>query len=222
MEHSFAHACRGRVLAARGQPEEAEAAFEAAVIAATEGGCPFFAAVWDARAAARRGARPTDHAELVQLLGEQVCISLGLASSDAARHHPSSPLCYPLFQRVLHLARDPDTHIGHWVQHGAPMGIAKPIVPGGLFPLRPSNAEIDVGQLADQYEYKANHPSFDRCYGEFEPPTLPLIRGYLRKGFGKLFRSRRHAEVCLGATFPAPLGNIRKKKKQIGTKFEEI
>ena len=44
--HSFAHACRGRILAAQGKGDEAEAAFEAAMEAAEEGSCHFFTAIW--------------------------------------------------------------------------------------------------------------------------------------------------------------------------------
>ena len=45
-QHSFAHACRGRILAAQGNADEAEAAFESAAEAAEAGGCHFFTAIW--------------------------------------------------------------------------------------------------------------------------------------------------------------------------------
>ena len=45
-QHSFAHACRGRILAGQGEADEAEAAFEAAVKASESADWPFLSAVW--------------------------------------------------------------------------------------------------------------------------------------------------------------------------------
>ena len=94
---------------------------------------------------------------------------------------------------------------------GAPMGISRPIHPGGHFPLYPSEADRQTSELADLYTFVGNHPSFDRCWGEVEPPTFALIREHLSKGYGEAHASREEAERAQGRTFPAPLGNIRKE-----------
>jgi hypothetical protein len=44
-QHSLAHACRGRALASRGEPAAAEAAFDAAVVAAEAHGTRLFGAL---------------------------------------------------------------------------------------------------------------------------------------------------------------------------------
>ena len=72
--------------------------------------------------------------------------------------------------------------MSHWMEHGAPQGIALPVPPGGLFPAAVNDAEKTEEEVKAQYRDRGNHPSFYDTFGETEPPSLDLIRKYSKKG----------------------------------------
>ena len=92
------------------------------------------------------------------------------------------------------------------------MGIHMPVMPGGHFPIADHPAEIDVEDLHHLFSFSKNHASFVDHYGEAEPPTLGLIRSYMERGYGEIFPSREAALVKFGDIYPAPLGDVRKRK----------
>ena len=149
--------------------------------------------------------------------------ALGLPIALADAHHAASPLRYELFRALAKRASDSDTEVAGWLQHGAPMGIRRPVVAGGLFPRSDRPPEEDAEHFMGTFDFKGNHPSFSRTWGESEPPTTALVQAYVEKGFGKIFRTRQDAENFLGAQcFPAPLGNVSKPRKGGGWKHRII
>ena len=160
--------------------------------------------------------------ELVLVLRRHLATALGLDPDRIDDHHPASPLRFRLFQHILAATKDPDLAVGEWLQHGAPMGIRMPVSPGGHFPRSEKEAEVDVNDLPHLFNFAKNHASFLDHYGEPEPPTLDLIRGYLNRGYGEVFDSVAEATARIGLIFPAPLGDVRKKKKEGGWKHRII
>ena len=75
--------------------------------------------------------------------------SLGLTREDAEFCHPASPWKARLVGRVQKLSRDPDIVLSTWLEKGAPMGLACPIVPGGLFPTQEEAPQLTLDDLAD-------------------------------------------------------------------------
>ena len=146
-------------------------------------------------------------------LREKLAVALGLPPSAGHEHHPASSWRFRLVQAVQLASEDPDQEVGRWLEHGAPMGIACPIQPGGLFPAVASPGEISVDVLPDHHAYLGNHPSFFKSHGEPEPPAIALVKVYLDKGYGKRFLTRAAAEAEVGRLFPAPMGNLRKRKR---------
>ena len=47
-------------------------------------------------------------------------------------HHPASPWRWRIVEAIQSRAQDPDTSIVSWLRDGAPVGIAREVVPGGL------------------------------------------------------------------------------------------
>ena len=140
--------------------------------------------------------------------------ALNLPGGSAELHHVASPLRYRLFKALGTAAGDPDQSVPEWLEHGAPMGINVPVVPGGHFPRADRPPGVDAHDGIEAYRYHGNHPSFGEKWGEQEPPTLPLIRGYLKAGYGRVFDSQSSAEQYLGARcFPAPFGNVSKVRR---------
>ncbi|CAK0906332.1 unnamed protein product, partial [Prorocentrum cordatum] len=152
--------------------------------------------------------------EAIRRLRAAVGRALGLPEGEADLAHSASPIRYRLVQQFLALTRDADAAVGSWLESGAPMGIMRQITPGGHFPLAESPRTMNPDELAAQpFAFTANHPSFEDNYGEGEPPTLELIRGYLSKECADTFPDEAAAEARLGPIFPAPLGNVQKVKK---------
>ena len=143
----------------------------------------------------------------------EVAAALGLGMAQAEEHHPSSPLRHEIFAECARRSKDPDVHVPIWLRERAPMGIRRAIAPGGHFPLAAAEATFSVDAFRREFCFSGNHRSFVDDFGENEAPTLPLVREYLEKGFGRAFPSREAAEEVFGATYPAPLGNVRKRKQ---------
>ena len=78
------------------------------------------------------------------------------------RTHPASGIRYGLLQEILRATRDPDQELGSWMEFGAPMGIMRPIRPGGHFPLAESPGILRPADLASgAFRFTSNHPSFE-------------------------------------------------------------
>ncbi|CAK0883768.1 unnamed protein product, partial [Prorocentrum cordatum] len=144
---------------------------------------------------------------------DEVAAALGSGRAQAEEHHPSSPLRHEIFAECARRSKDPDVHVPIWLREGAPMGVRRAIAPGGHFPLAAAEATLAVDAFRREFCFSGNHRSFVDDVGENEAPTPPLVREYLEKGFGRAFPSREAAEEVFGATYPAPLGNVRKRKQ---------
>ena len=76
--------------------------------------------------------------EHVNNLRLQLVIELGgnldIQGADAGSWHA------PLVLAHMHASGDPDQDLPRWVTEGAPVGVAKDITDGGIFPLAPSDA----------------------------------------------------------------------------------
>jgi hypothetical protein len=142
-----------------------------------------------------------------------VAQALGLSREDAEVCHPASPWKARLVGKIQDLAKDPDKALRSWLEHGAPMGLAAPIQPGGLFPAQSGEAELTLDDLADAQAIKRNRPSFSERHGQERAPGLDLLAEQVNEGFGLLFADKAAAERFLGGqSHPAPLGNITQQK----------
>ncbi|CAK0789336.1 unnamed protein product, partial [Prorocentrum cordatum] len=147
-------------------------------------------------------------------LRAKVARALGVEPGGELRHHPASNMRFRSAQQVISLAEGPDREVGRWLEEGAPMGISRAVVPGGLFPLAESCSTLEPGDLGTgDYAFLANHPSFADKHDEAEAPSLDLIRGCLKSGYGETFDTVAAAEAKFGRVFPAPLGNVRRQKR---------
>ena len=96
----------------------------------------------------------------------------GLAPEDVEQHHPASPWRFKLVQKVQAATSDPYLALGTWLEEGAPMGITRPIAPGGLFPAVDEAAGTSLEELDALERWTCNHPSFGETFGEDEPPGV--------------------------------------------------
>jgi hypothetical protein len=152
---------------------------------------------------------PAEVASLRAAVGK----SLGISPNLVESHHPASPWRYSLVQALQVRTGDTDAPLGQWLQHGAPMGLSRPIETGGLFPARGTDPELDLDELAALVPVSSNHPSFIDLHDEDVAPGIKLLEQQLDAGFGLLFTDKAAAEAYLGVqTHPAPLGNIAKLK----------
>ena len=94
-------------------------------------------------------------------------LSNSWADLDAAAHDqfqaPLDPHRQKLRPDVIELlttiVNDPDTDIGKWTRHGAPMGINAPISTKGVFPPVDPNREVDVDEPYDISKGWSNYKS---------------------------------------------------------------
>ncbi|CAK0908047.1 unnamed protein product, partial [Prorocentrum cordatum] len=199
-----------RVVKAWGDLQEAMAVVRAALLRARARE-PALVGMVGARGQRPSRAPPPESA--VASARAEVAAALGLGMAQAEEHHPSSPLRHEIFAECARRSKDPDVHVPIWLREGAPMGIRRAIAPGGHFPLAAAEATLSVDAFRREFCFSGNHRSFVDDFGENEAPTLPLVREYLEKGFGRAFPSREAAEEVFGPTYPAPLGNVRKRKQ---------
>ena len=75
---------------------------------------------------------------------------LGVATDEMDQHHAASSWRWGLVHGVQSEAQDPDDHITEWLRHGAPMGLAMGIEPGGLFPRVDPSPEQSLEELDQQ------------------------------------------------------------------------
>ena len=142
-----------------------------------------------------------------------VAEELGLEPERAELHHPASPWRFEVVRATQQAIGDPDAALPRWLEHGAPMGIAADIEPGGLFPLVDDSPVLTVEQLDLQERVARNHPSFSVSFDGGRPPGEELVEGYVEKGFGKLYASVKDASAAIGKEIhPAPMGTISKTK----------
>ena len=152
--------------------------------------------------------RPVTEAVLHELRCD-LADELGIARGEVEFHHPASTWRYRLIQGVQAEAADPDKHAAEWLETGAPMGLAAPIAPGGLFPRVVPAPERSLEELDAESRWDSNHPSFEETHGEDRPPGVELIEGYVEKGMGRIYRDAAAASEALGKTIhPAPMGNV--------------
>ena len=156
----------------------------------------------------------------IAALRAKVAEAFELSPGAAEQSHPAAPWRYNLVAAVQDAAQDPDLELRAWLRDGAPMGIRVPIVAGGLFPLKPVDAEISPEQIFEE-AFLGNHPSFAAA-GD-AAPGFGVIQGHLDAGFGELFRDRAAAERHFGERVaPAPLGCISKPKADGSMKHRVI
>ena len=148
---------------------------------------------------------------ILQEVRLEVAEVLGVASDQADWHHQASPWRPFLVKGVQVEADDPDKALGDWLVEGAPMGIAKSIEPGGLFPQVAPEADLSLEELDCLERYTSNHPSFSERHGEDKAPGMKVVEGYLAAGHGELFQNAQEAAKAFNKeVHPAPMGNITK------------
>ena len=157
--------------------------------------------------------------DLRRLVGQVLLVPAGL--EDA--HHDSSPWRYELVRWCQSACGDPDTALAEWLEFGAPMGIAKTIEPGGLFPAATSTADLTVEELDALSRISANHPSFAQKFEDETPPGVQLMQEYVAKGFGRVFVDTAAASTYYGReVHPAPMGTVSKRKEDGSWKHRPI
>ena len=138
----------------------------------------------------------------IRALRGRVAARLGVTAAAAELTHKAAPCKYNIVAAVQDACADPDVELRRWLADGAPMGITEPIVPGGLFPRQPIDAEISPEEVFEE-RFAGNHPSFAAAGAD--GPGLDVIRGHLNAGFGELFEDRAAAERHFGHRIaPAP------------------
>jgi len=131
-------------------------------------------------------------------------------------HHPASPWRAELVGTVLARAGDPDAAIWDWLRNGAPMGLARSLVPGTHFPAANEDPTITLAELDDRAPWEQNHQSFNATHGDedLRPPAWDLLEEQVNNGFALLFPDATAASAYLGGVcHPAPLGNVVKVKE---------
>ena len=127
--------------------------------------------------------------------------------------HPASPWRCGMFVALARLSHDSDVEVPQWLQGGAPMGIAVPILPGGHFPCKDLGRELEPQELEPLGAASLNHPSFSCLQDEDGVTGTALIEACVDAGFGELFSDRKSAAQALGGQiFPAPLGDVAKPR----------
>jgi len=175
------------------------------------------------RACGRSAPRPPPAEATVTAARKAVATALHLTYNEAEAHHDAASWRYNIVRRVGSLAEDPDVHIGDWLEHGAPAGMALDIEPGHLLPAVAADSTLSVDDLEALSRIESNHPSFFDLHGEKTAPGIAIIQAYVDKGFGHLFADQDAAEAYLGCkVFPAPLGNITKTRQDGSLKHRVI
>ena len=59
---------------------------------------------------------------------------------------------------VQYLTKDPDRVLPEWLEEGFPMGLAKAIQPGGLFPRQAEDSALTLSELDGVDRWQRNHP----------------------------------------------------------------
>ena len=99
--------------------------------------------------------------EHVDNLRQQLVIELGgnldIQGADAGSWHA------PLVLAHMHASGDPDQDLPRWVTEGAPVGVAKDITDGGIFPLAPTDARPfnEVSEILTLTEPISNYKSVE-------------------------------------------------------------
>eukprot|EP00971_Amphidinium_carterae_P264879 5254147-Amphidinium_carterae.1 len=124
---------------------------------------------------------------LVQKARYAVAGAICLDAEKSDLHHPYTPWKGHLLAEMAKLGQD-DTIAASWLLDGAPIGIARPIPAGGLFPRCVQEKEREEEDL-DQSRVH-NHPSFYQTFGEEDAPGQEQIAIMLSKGFVELFPDR--------------------------------
>ena len=102
----------------------------------------------------------------VKSLQAKVAKAAGITIEQASRSHPASTWRYALVEAIQRQCEDPDVHLSTWLQHGAPMGLSRPIEPSGLFPAEHNTPSLGLYELAAMEVMRSNHPSFADHHGE--------------------------------------------------------
>ena len=143
---------------------------------------------------------------------------LGLSVRQGEAHHTASPWRWNLVDRVQELAEDPDRYVGDWLRNGAPFGVAKEIIPGGLLPRIAEEASLTMEQLYEQQAFEDNHGSF-REVVEGRQPAMDELQQLVDLGFAQVCKDLDSAERFLGRRpVVSPLGNVVKLKPDLTRK----
>ena len=118
---------------------------------------------------------------------------------------------------VLFRSADPDAAVWDWLRNGAPMGLARSLVPGTHFPAANEDPTITLAELDDRAPFGQNRPSFNATHDGVEdsrPPAWDLLEEQVNNGFALLFPDATAASVYLGGVcHPAPLGNVVRSRR---------
>ena len=113
---------------------------------------------------------------------------------------------------LTELAKDPDAHIADWLKGFVPLGIERPILPGGVFPSIP---ETHIGKERDRQLYLCE-PGADivnyLSYEENVELADAELRRELEAGFLEWSPNREALEDKVGVLRPAKVATIVKTK----------
>ena len=150
--------------------------------------------------------------DLVAAVRAKVGRLLKIPSNRVEDHHEASPWRWKLVQAVQSRAADPDQEIVSWLRDGAPVGIAREVVPGGLLPAIEEEATATEEDISTRQAYDSNHRSFDQVY-DGKQPALEELKKLLDMGFAELFVDAAAAESKFGdKVVISPLGDVVKTK----------
>ena len=99
-----------------------------------------------------------------------------------------------LFSAWVQRACDPDVHIPHWLEEGAPAGIASQIPTAGIFPTDASPPDEQESLSLLGLEDFTNYRSVDG-----DPEAIPLVEGLAGTGFFSIFEDAKECRAWLHA-----------------------
>ena len=140
--------------------------------------------------------RPPPDERVLLSVRRKVGNLLGLGPKEVDQHHESSSWRWRIVEKVQQQCGDPDGEIAKWLREGAPVGIACPVVPGGLLPAITEEKEKDEDEVLAGCAYDSNHDSFDMLH-DGRKPALEELAGLVDKGFAELCVDQRAAEEKL-------------------------
>ena len=146
--------------------------------------------------------RSPPSSETIPSTREQVARALCIPQVGAESHHAPSSLRLALFKWVIEASKDPTRTTWSGSRLVFPWAFEGP---SRLEAVRAVAVELDESELPA--DWPGNHPSFAcTLEGELKPQAMEIIKGYMRHGYGAVFRSRSAAEKALQSQYAIQFG----------------